>query len=956
MDKRFQQGLAVLFALVVIIGAVAFFPIDDYLRNTTDDEQVDSDDDGLRDVFERTVAGTDPNDPDSDSAKTKRDEEDNGVNDSAERLGDTKLSLSIQQQIGADPFSNDTDGDGLTDLFEIVDLGLIHNIVNGTDADGDGVPDGKEDLDNDTLTNHREQELDTDPLDKDTDNDGLTDNYEIEHDLDPLEADGDTDGLDDGSERRAGTDPDEADTDGDGTTDGYDVQTVSITHEPTNVSLSITGEGDPVDSLSITTNASVTFDNISATVSPVVELDTNRSFSHATVRIPYNESRVPTANESKLAIYTFNESRQTFLKLDSTVNTNNNTVTARTTHFSTFVVFDVSNWNAKFDTPLPDRGAGSGNESKEFVDAQFVIDSSPSMNDNDPYGFRKTAAIRFVNTLIKGDRASVITFGGHANTEQNFTTDFTAVKTTIDQSTTIISTDIGNGLREGIDGYERASHDSRAKIIVLLTDGKNNLGMDGVTLQQARRAADQNITIHTIGFGNSDNALLRKIAGITGGEFHHVKNVTDLPKVFGHLANNTTKGTDSDGDGIPDTVETGGIRSGTGEVYHTAPNNPDTDGDGVSDGVEVGGRIRDRYYTIHSNPEVTDSDSDNLSDLKEYEIGTNLFNEDTDHDDILDGEDPRPLITYVPHDPPDLPDKPISIPDEPDRNHDRGRALVLGAIFGESGLEGGWADGIVGELASSPYYVVGWLGFSFVPAVGGLSDLRDAAQAVADGESLNAALSAAGLVPVIGDTAKGVKSLEKWTSVYGSQKVDELAPVLAKHVLNSDKIFESVKVEVLDELYNFPSILNRRYGVQADALVTLTEARIDLNWVGNLLDRDYSTWTRGRYSQEPRRTKNFERHYRDHANDFGTDSEGNPLVTKKQYRRKAQQLMNKRQNVRLYYDTRHQTLVVYDPKTNELAAGTYWPQTGISEIRTLFKPDRGPDHFDPQRYIRLNEA
>ncbi|NPE30583.1 hypothetical protein HNV12_22040 [Methanococcoides sp. SA1] len=60
-----------------------------------------------------------------------------------------------------------------------------------------------------------------------------------------------------------------------------------------------------------------------------------------------------------------------------------------------------------------------------------------------------------------------------------------------------------------------------------------------------------------------------------------------------------------------------------------------------------------------------------------------------------------------------------------------GRAIVLGAVFGETGIEGGSASWLVDyDAASSPYYLVGWIGFSLVPVVGAVADARDAVQAL----------------------------------------------------------------------------------------------------------------------------------------------------------------------------------------------------------------------------------
>ncbi|HQH72016.1 MAG TPA: hypothetical protein PK360_08050, partial [bacterium] len=79
----------------------------------------------------------------------------------------------------ADP---DNDGDGLSDQFELYKSNTNPYVK---DSDNNGIPDGKEDPDGDTLTNLQEQEAGTDPWKKDTDGDGFDDNLELTQHTNP---------------------------------------------------------------------------------------------------------------------------------------------------------------------------------------------------------------------------------------------------------------------------------------------------------------------------------------------------------------------------------------------------------------------------------------------------------------------------------------------------------------------------------------------------------------------------------------------------------------------------------------------------------------------------------------------------------------------------------------------------------------------------------------------------
>ncbi len=171
-----------------------------------DIEDFDRDGDGLSNIDEEDVFGTDPDNPDTDG---------DGIKDGAEVLGGNPADPLSNP---TDPLDPDSDGDGLCDGSG--------NGVACTDANGDGICDGAfavhvrtcvggEDLNNDGLL----QPGETNPAKADTDGDGLSDGVEV---LTGNYPGCDTGACVDADDGRAGfqTDPLNPDTDGDGLQDG----------------------------------------------------------------------------------------------------------------------------------------------------------------------------------------------------------------------------------------------------------------------------------------------------------------------------------------------------------------------------------------------------------------------------------------------------------------------------------------------------------------------------------------------------------------------------------------------------------------------------------------------------------------------------------------------------------------------------------------------------------------
>jgi protocatechuate 3,4-dioxygenase beta subunit len=122
---------------------------------------------------------------------------------------------------GTSPERNDTDADGMPDLWEVRHARL--DALSNSYCPDPLVADAQRDCDRDGLANVEELAAGTDPADGDIDGDGLPDGMEVACGSDPFRADAtldpDQDGLTNLREMQAGTRCDRADSDLDGLTD-----------------------------------------------------------------------------------------------------------------------------------------------------------------------------------------------------------------------------------------------------------------------------------------------------------------------------------------------------------------------------------------------------------------------------------------------------------------------------------------------------------------------------------------------------------------------------------------------------------------------------------------------------------------------------------------------------------------------------------------------------------------
>ncbi|KZY71100.1 hypothetical protein A3737_12180 [Oleiphilus sp. HI0065] len=640
--------------------------------------KVDSDNDGLTDQQELEFGSVNPGSCPLDPDEFNSDSDPNDVSDGNEDCdSDGLTNLEELNLYGTDIFDADKDGDGVNDYFELFVLGTDPNTAISKDVNLDGVldvqdNDGSSDFDGDGLTNAQEEVHGTDPYSADSDGDGLTDFVEIdgaanrniadylsnpllvdtdgdglsdlvENDtafLDPKDAvdgkssiiDSDGDGLFDWEEALFGADRNLSDTDGDGLSDFEEVRPTFVADQPY-----------------YTTNPDET-DTDGDGLSDFGERQGNNP----------NVDVVDCANNSVPMGLIRTRGDQTDTDGDGLTDD---------------LEFNVSGDPRIFySNPLSTDTDGDGVSDLEEYEYEYLYDPDTLVN----YGFdvsnppnTRMSALKChtdddgLNDL---EELNASTNAGWPDTDNDLLSDKQELDPLVGLLTRADNPDTdGDGLRDGFEFYltqtDPKSLDTDQNNI---SDSLEDLDGDGVTnIDELETLFTDPRETNTGGLVNNSGVLVSSFATVDGVKtrawLYDLENISlngsvdtngdlldengDVVFVNGYefvLSSNAISDLfeDSDGDGLTNDQEL---------LFETNPWIRDSDQDGLSDGEEVQGVtcLALDNVTVNictSDPANADTDGDQLNDGDERIAGTFPREVDTDGDGLEDGEEVIRLI------------------------------------------------------------------------------------------------------------------------------------------------------------------------------------------------------------------------------------------------------------------------------------------------------------------------
>ncbi|MEE3185743.1 MAG: VWA domain-containing protein, partial [Gemmatimonadota bacterium] len=202
----------------------------------------------------------------------------------------------------------------------------------------------------------------------------------------------------------------------------------------------------------------------------------------------------------------------------------------------------------------PQSGVTSETMNTEGIDIVLAIDVSSSMLAEDLEPNRLEAAKAVAAEFIQGrrdDRIGLVVFAAEAFTQVPLTLDYSVITDLLGQMESGMIEDgtaVGMGLATAVKRLQAS--DAESRVVVLLTDGRNNTGEIGpVTAGQMAQALG--VRVYTIGAGglgmarvpvgggryasvevDIDEASLREVAETTGGQYFRATDREGLSQVY----------------------------------------------------------------------------------------------------------------------------------------------------------------------------------------------------------------------------------------------------------------------------------------------------------------------------------------------------------------------------------------------------------------------------------------
>jgi len=172
------------------------------------------------------------------------------------------------------------------------------------------------------------------------------------------------------------------------------------------------------------------------------------------------------------------------------------------------------------------------------VHLSFLVDVSGSMSRADRLPLAKRGMKMLVEQLRDGDTVALVTYSGNTRVALPPTpaTDTARLLREIDALSSSGGTAMGAGIDLAYGVAQQSFEPGAINRVVLISDGDANVGESNADrlATRLRTAADQGITLTTLGFGSGNyrDDMMERLADKGDGQYHYIANQRDAERVL----------------------------------------------------------------------------------------------------------------------------------------------------------------------------------------------------------------------------------------------------------------------------------------------------------------------------------------------------------------------------------------------------------------------------------------
>jgi len=435
------------------------------------------------------------------------------------------------------------------------------------------------DSDGDQIKNKVEEQLKTSPYSGDTDRDGVSDFLELtQYKTDPLVMDTDEDGIYDGDEIYFELNPLSKKSNNNTEDKNRNFET---TYEKDDCSLKVNGNAS-IAGIYLEPFTTAGLSSSPGIVGSFYELYTEGEFTSATISLKYTDTELKSGNYSEdyLSIYQFTDNGE-FVKVNSTIDKNNNTVVANLEHFSKYVLGLTNILDASItpDVMLVIDDSGSMYTTEYMNGTATNKNIKPGTSPENDVNFKRVdMATKLIEMSDKSISFGLGTFTADYKSFSKIGEDRTSIITKLNGIKTFKDqnfngTGIGSAVSSALEAFGDKSSSHR-NFLVLLSDGESTENSSYSSQSAAIKLANEkNVTIISIGLGQEiDSSYLKQYATETGGIYVYADNANALEDVYQKIINTINYGyEDLDDNGQVDSVllADSGFKLGTNSLLYS---------------------------------------------------------------------------------------------------------------------------------------------------------------------------------------------------------------------------------------------------------------------------------------------------------------------------------------------------------------------------------------------------